>query len=123
MDYLHRVLKNSYPDWMIKENEKKQAIPIIIPDTGLEVNKNVFITLPCFCGLSEEFRRTFLHTYVKAFSKEPTPLNLSFCTIKIKFLTTQAKHSLQMVLPRRKLQLFLHRRIQQMFGKESKRTQ
>ena len=40
-------------------------------------------------------------------TKEWTPLNVSLWTLKIKF-------HYQMVLPRRKLQLFLHRRIQQM---------
>ena len=38
-------------------------------------------------------------------------------------ITAKTKHSLQMFTPRWKLQCFLHRRIQQMFWKWSKRTQ
>ena len=61
MDYLHTVLlRNNYPDWMIKETEKKPATAIINPGTGLEVKKNVFISVPYVPGLSEEFRRKFL---------------------------------------------------------------
>ena len=69
---------------MIKETEKKPTTPILNPDTSLEVKKNVFISvLP---GLSEEFRRTFFDIIVcKSSSKKPTPLNLSLCTLQIKF--------------------------------------
>ena len=60
MKYLHRVfLKNNYPDWMIKESEKKLATPIVNPDNGVEVKKNIFIPVPCVPGLSEEFERIF----------------------------------------------------------------
>ena len=50
--------------------------------------------------------------------KEAIPLNLTSCILKTNFhsITNEIEHSLQMVLPRRKLQHFLHRRIQQMFG-------
>ena len=60
MDYLHRVLfKNSYPDWIIKYPGKKQTTPPQNHDTGLEVNKNIFISVPYVPGLCEEFRRIF----------------------------------------------------------------
>ena len=46
MHYLHRdLLKNNYPYWIIKEPEKRPASPIINPDTGLEVKKNVSISM------------------------------------------------------------------------------
>ena len=60
MDHLHRVLsKNNYPDWIIKETRKKQATPIINPDTGLEVEKNVFFSILYVSSLSEEFIKIF----------------------------------------------------------------
>ena len=67
MDYIHRgLLKNNYSDWMIKETEKKPTTPIRNQDTGLEVKKNVFISVP---GLSEEIRRIFWHTSVQVIFK------------------------------------------------------
>ena len=58
MDHLHGVLlKNNYPDWVIKEFEKKQITPIINSDIGLE--KNIFISVLYIPGLSGEFRRIF----------------------------------------------------------------
>ena len=70
INYLHRVLlKSNYPDWMIKETEEKPATPIINPDTGLKVKKNVFISVPYASSLSEAFRKTFWHTSVKVICK------------------------------------------------------
>ena len=42
---------------MIKESEKKPVSPIVNPDTGLEVKKNIFISVSYVPRLSEEFRR------------------------------------------------------------------
>ena len=86
MDYLHRVLlKNNHLHGMIKESEKKPATPIKNPDAGLEVKKNVFSSVPYVSDISEEFRRIFQHTSVQQSSKEPTPSNLSLCTLNMKF--------------------------------------
>ena len=63
MDYLYRgLLKNNYPDGMIRESEKKPATPILNTDTGLEVKKNIFISIPYVPGLNEEFWRIFQYT-------------------------------------------------------------
>ena len=87
MDYLHRiVLKNIYQDWMINESENKPATPIISQDTGLEVKKNVFISVPYVPGLREEFRRISFDLPVhKSSSKDATALNKYVCILKIKF--------------------------------------
>ena len=85
MDYLHWVLlKNNFPDWILKDLEKKPTTPIVNPDTGLEINKNIFMSVPYIPGLSVEFRRIFYILVYRSSSKEPTPLNPSFCTPKIK---------------------------------------
>ena len=54
---------------MIKETEKKPATLIINPDTGLDIKKNIFISIPYVPGLSEEFGRIFQQTYVKIIFK------------------------------------------------------
>ena len=59
MNYFHRVLlKNNYPDWIIKNPEEK-ATPNVNPNAGLQANKNIFISVPYDNGLSEELRRIF----------------------------------------------------------------
>ena len=46
MDYLHRVsLKKNYPDWIIKDSEKKPTTSTVNPDTCLEVSKNIIISV------------------------------------------------------------------------------
>ena len=85
MGYLYKVqLKNNYPDWIIKNPEKKSTTPTVNPDTGLEVSKTIFISTPCVPGLSEEFRRFFDIPLYRSSSKEPIPLNPSLCIPKIK---------------------------------------
>ena len=75
MDYLHRVfIRNSYLDWMIYKIKKEPSTPMINPDTGLEVKKNVFISAPYFPDLSEKFRRIFQHTSVPVIFKGVTSL-------------------------------------------------
>ena len=66
MYHIHRVLlKGKYPNWMIKESEKKPGNSIINPDTGsLEVKKNVFISDPYLPDISKEFMRIFQNTSV-----------------------------------------------------------
>ena len=78
MDYLNLVLKNNYPDWMIKESDKKPATLFINPDTGLEIMKNVFIFVPCVTGCSKEFRRIFQHTIVQIMFKGANTLKYIF---------------------------------------------
>ena len=50
-------------------NQKKTSNPIINPETSLEVEKNVFISVPYGTGLNEEFRRISHHTSVWALFK------------------------------------------------------
>ena len=62
----------------------KQEVPTKNPDTGLEVNKNIFISVSYVPGLSEELRKFYDVTRHRSFSKEPMPLNPSLCTPKIR---------------------------------------
>ena len=70
MDYLYRILlKTNYPDWIIKDSEKKPTTTITNPCAGLEVNKNIFTSVQYVSSLSEEFRRIFEHTSVQVIFK------------------------------------------------------
>ena len=85
MHLLHRdLLKNNYPYWIIKEPEKRPASPIINPDTGLEVKKNVSISVLNIPGSVRNLEESFNIPLYKLSLKEPTPLNLSLCIPKIK---------------------------------------
>ena len=50
---------------MIKEPEKKTSTPIKNPETGLEIKKSVFISVPYFPAFSEEFRKIFNYISVQ----------------------------------------------------------
>ena len=39
------ISKNNYPYWLINETQKKPATAILNPDTGLEVKKNILISI------------------------------------------------------------------------------
>ena len=72
MDYLERNFKDNYPDWMIKETEKKPATP--------SINE---ISITSVSGLSEEFGRNCLHTSVQVIFKGPNSLKLILIYLKI----------------------------------------
>ena len=66
MDFLNKVLhRNSYPDWFLKKNNRPQGYQAPTQET----TKDVFISVPYFQGLSEEFRRIFKDTKVQIIFK------------------------------------------------------
>ena len=71
MDNLHSVLKNNYPYWIIKESEKKPESPITNSDTGLEVKKNVYISVPYVPGLVKILKNTYQCTSLLQRSQHP----------------------------------------------------
>ena len=81
MDLLHRVLlKNNYPDGIIKDYEKISTSPTVNSYTGLEVNRNIFISVLLFLALVRNSEESFHIPVNKLYAKEPTPLNPSLCT-------------------------------------------
>ena len=54
---------------MIKVSEKKWATSTINLDNGLEIKKNILISVPYVHGLSEEVKRIFGHTTVQVILK------------------------------------------------------
>ena len=82
MEYLHRVLLKTTTQ-TFKESEKKQATHMVHLDSGLEV-KRKFHLCPYVPGLSRNLEESFDIPVYRSSSKEPTPLNLSLHTLKIK---------------------------------------
>ena len=65
MEHLNRVLHyNNYPQWMIdKQGRSDKHDPIIQPETGVEIQKHFYISVPYFPGLSESYKKIFsVHT-------------------------------------------------------------
>ena len=67
IDHLNKVLHyNNYPQWMIKQRGKmEKQDPLIHPETGNEIQKRFYISVPYFPGLSESFKKIFKYTPVQ----------------------------------------------------------
>ena len=61
MEHLNRVLRyNNYPQWLInKRGMSDKQDPIIHPETGVEIKKCFYISVPYFPGLSESYKKIF----------------------------------------------------------------
>ena len=64
MEHLNRVLHyNNYPQWLInKWGKSDKQDPIIHPETGVEIQKCFYISVPYFPGLSESYKKIFKYT-------------------------------------------------------------
>ena len=78
MDISIEFLKNNYLDWMTKEPEIKPQTSII----NLDGSTEIYISVYYVPSLSEEFRNIFDILVHRSSSKEPTPLNVSLCSLK-----------------------------------------
>ena len=67
MENLNRVLHyNNYPQWMIdKWGKSDKHDPIIHPETGVEIQKHFYISVPYFPGLSELYKKIFKYTLIQ----------------------------------------------------------
>ena len=65
MNYLHQILlNNNYPDWLIKQPEKKPPTPIIKP-RNMYGNKEKYLDFCSLCSyFGEKFKGIFHHTNV-----------------------------------------------------------
>ena len=61
IEHLSKVLHyNNYPQWMINQWGKlEKQDPLIHPETGNEIQKRFYISVPYFPGLSESFKKIF----------------------------------------------------------------
>ena len=67
MEHLNRVLcYNNYQQWMIdKWGKCDKHNPIIHPETGVEIQKHFYISVPYFPGLSESYKKIFKYTPIQ----------------------------------------------------------
>ena len=67
MEHLGKVFcYSNYPQWLIdKQGRSEKGAPLIHPETGHEVKKQFFISVPYFPHLSESYKRTFKYTTIQ----------------------------------------------------------
>ena len=89
MEHLNRVLHyNNYPQWMIDKRVKSDKHDSIIhPETGVEIQKSFYISVPYFPGLSESYKKIFKYTLVQVCFKEVNTLKSLLMHLKDKIST------------------------------------
>ena len=66
IDNVNRVLHYNYPQWLInKQGKSDKTGPLIHPDTGHEINKEFYVSVPYFSGLSEAFKEILKYMAVQ----------------------------------------------------------
>ena len=93
IDHLNKVLHyNNYPQWMIKQRGKmEKQDPLIHPETGNEIQKRFYISVPYFPGLSESFKKIFKYTPVQVCFKGVNTLKSMLMHPKDKVSNDQKK--------------------------------
>ena len=93
VEHLSKVLcYNNYPQWMIDKRGKSDKVgPLIHPDTGHEIKKQFYVSVPYFPGLSEAFRKIFKYMAVQVCFKGVNILKSLLMHPKDKVPTSQKK--------------------------------
>ncbi|MCG8429652.1 MAG: hypothetical protein MJA29_00535, partial [Candidatus Omnitrophica bacterium] len=68
IEHLHTVLKyNNYPKWMLEKKGRLEnpPPPLINPETGNEITKCKYVSVPYFPGVSEKFKSIFKYTPIQ----------------------------------------------------------
>ena len=93
MEHLNMVLHyNNYPQWMIdKRGKSDKHDPIIHPETGVEMQKLFYISVPYFPGLSESYKKIFKYTLIQVCFKGVNTLKSLLMDPKDKISTDQKK--------------------------------
>ena len=93
IDHLSQVLHyNNYPQWMINQRGKmEKQDPLIHPETGNEIQKHFYISVPYFPGLSESFKKIFKYTPVQVCFKGVNTLKSMLMHPKDKISNDQKK--------------------------------
>ena len=94
MEHLNRVLcYNNYPQWMIdKHGRSELSGPLIHPETGNEIKKQFFVSVPYSPGLSESFKKIFKYTPIQVCFKGVNTLKSLLMHPKDKVSTEQKKN-------------------------------
>ena len=93
MEHLNRVPHyNNYPQWLInKQGKSDKHDPIIHPETGVEIQKCFYISVPYFPGLSESYKKIFKYTPIQVCFKGVNTLKFLLMHPKDKISTNQKK--------------------------------
>ena len=93
MEHLNRVHHyNNYPQWLInKWGKSDKQDPIIHPETGVEIQKCFYISVPYFSGLSESYKKIFKYTPTQVCFKGVNTLKSLLMHPKDKISTNQRK--------------------------------
>ena len=93
MEHLNRVLcYNNYLQWLInKWGKSDKQDPIIHPETGVEMKKCFYISVPYFPGLSESYKKIFKYTPIQVCFKGVNTLKSLLMHPKDKIPTDQKK--------------------------------
>ena len=93
MEHLNRVLHyNNYPQWLInKQGKSDKQDPINHSETGVEIQKCFYISVPYFPGLSESYKKIFKYTPIQICSKGVNTLKSLLMHPKDKISTNQKK--------------------------------
>ena len=93
MEHLNRVLcYNNYPQWLIdKRGKSDKHNPIIHPETGVEIQKCFYISVPYFPGLSKSYKKIFKYTPIQACFKGVNTLKSLLMYPEDKISTDQKK--------------------------------
>ena len=93
MEHLNKVLHyNNYPQWIIdKCGRSEQSRPLIHPETGNEIKKQFFVSVPYFPGLNESFKKIFRYMPIQVCFKGVNTLKSLLMHPKDKVSTDQKK--------------------------------
>ena len=93
MEHLNKVLwYNNYPQWIIdKCGKSEQSGPLIHPETGNEIKKQFYVSVPYFPGLSESFKMIFKYTPIQVCFKGVNTFKSLLMHPKDKVTTEQKK--------------------------------
>ena len=85
-EHLGKVLHyNNYPQWLIDKQEKSDKSGLLIhPDTGHEIKKQFFVSVPYFPSLSESFKKIFKYTTIQVCFKGVNTLKSMLMHLKDK---------------------------------------
>ena len=93
VEHVRKVLHyKNYPQWLIdKWGKSDQSGPLIHPDTGHEIKKQFFVSIPYFPGFSESFKRSSSTPLYRFVSRGRTPSNPCLCTPKTRSPQTKRR--------------------------------
>ena len=110
MEHLNRVLcYNNYPQWMIdKWGKSDKHDPLIHPETGVEIQKCFYISVPYFPGLSKSYKEIFKYTLIQVCFKGVNTQISTYASQRQDPHWSKEGHSVPLGMQGRWVQFILH---------------